>query len=265
MPWVIKRGIVRRLRESNGWTLEHASSKLGVSSRQLKAYESVHPPRSMQLGTLGSLARGFGVAKTDIADWFDRGARHLLVALPAPVAAAPVSVLPTMSTLSKRALQERKLGLDEATVRTPQGKLPLLGLSIFKLIWSRPIKYADQRFAIVGTVDDHQGLSLSVRVALDARDGGKYRVVRWLDPDTVFYTTVFATNSRDADTLTAAAQENHQVGLVVRMVHRPPADRWRGFTFYGDDKAQFEFAFVCEEILPTPPEIPRPAPTPRKK
>lgn len=269
MPWSIRRGVVRRLREANGWTLDQASERLGVSERQLREHESLHPPRSIQLGTLNSLARGFGVQKTEIADWYDRGARHLLVPLPAPVPGPPAAVLPPMSTLSTRALRERQLGLDAVTVRTPQGRLPLLGLSLFKLIWSRPIKYADQRFVVVGTVDDHQGLSQAVRKQLDTRDGGKYRVVRSLEPDTVFYTTVFAAASRDADTLTLAAQENQVVGLVVVVAHRPPADSWRGFHFFGNDKTPFEFGFVCEQILSELPEIPRPTPraslTARKK
>lgn len=265
MPWVIKRGIVRRLREANGWTLEQASAKLGVSSRQLKTYESQHPPRSLQLGSLASLARGFGVQKTDIADWFDIGARHLLVRLPQPTMMTAPAVLPTVSTLSKRVLRERQLGMDALTVRTPQGKLPLLGLSLFKLIWSRPMKYADQRFVVIGNVDDHQGLSMSVRKQLDARDGGKYRVVRWLEPDTVFYSTVFAVATRDADALTLAAQENQAVALVVVVAHRPPDGAWRGFNFYGDDKTPFEFGFVCEQILPTVPEIPRLSSNTRKK
>ena len=265
MPWAIRRGIVRRLREANGWTLDQASAKLGVSARQLRAYESLHPPRTIQLGTLSSLARGFGTQKTDIADWYDLGSRHLLVPLPAPAPSASTPVLPPVSTLSTRALRERQLGMDALMVRTSQGRLPLLGLSHFKLVWSRPLKYADQRFVVVGSVDDHQGLSLPVRKQLNARDGGKYRVVRWLEPDTVFYTTVFAVTSRDADALTLAAQENHAVGLVVYVAHRPPADAWRGFSFYGSDKAPFEFAFVCEQILPELPEIPHPSTAGRRK
>jgi hypothetical protein len=96
-------------------------------------------------------------------------------------------------TLSQRADRERSLNLHEVEIATSTGtKLPVLGLTWFKRIWSRPKKYDGSQFLIIGRVDDHQGLSRPIRKQFKIDDGGKYRVVRWLDAETFFYTTVFA-------------------------------------------------------------------------
>jgi len=105
------------------------------------------------------------------------------------------------------------------------------------------------------SVDDYQGLSLPVRKVFEVKDGGKYRLVRWLDETTFFYTTVFAFTSEQADTLTPIALTTTRVAMIVRVVHREPeARKWPGFFFYGSEKP-FEFGFICEEIVPQLPEI----------
>ncbi len=158
---------------------------------------------------------------------------------------------PVLSTLSQRADRERALGLHEVDVETSTGKkLPVLGLTWFKRIWSRPTKYDGAQFVIVGRVDDHQGLSRPIRKALKVTDGGKYRVVRWLDSETFFYTTVFALSGDQADVLTPIAEAKEPAATIVRVVHKPPKGReWPGFYFYGSEKIAFEFAFVCESII----------------
>jgi len=81
-------------------------------------------------------------------------------------------------------------------------------------------------------------------------DGGKYRVVRWLDADTFFYTTVFAFSGEQADVLTPIAEAKQPAATIVRVVHKPPKGRdWPGFYFYGSDKIAFEFGFVCDTIV----------------
>ena len=75
-------------------------------------------------------------------------------------------------------------------------------------------------------------------------------MVRWLDAETFFYTTVFALSGEQADALTPVAEAKQPAGMIVRVAHKPPKGRdWPGFYFYGSDKVPFEFAFVCEQIV----------------
>jgi len=274
MKWGLKRGVLRKLRLERGWTQGMVAAKSGMSVRQVKAHESRRPPKSIRNDYLIALIEVFKQkGPKHIAD-FDgppEATPSLLSASSSkrPANEATVSELeqsinggepesnapPTLSTLSQRSERERQIDLDDVHIEIPQGRFPLLGLNWFKLVWSRPLKYNDTRFLVVGEVDDYQGLSLPVRKTFDVDDGGKYRLVRWLDDKTFFYTTVFALKSTQADALTPVALTKGRTAMIIRVVYKEPVTRkWPGFYFYGSDKP-FEFGFICEEILPTVPEI----------
>lgn len=256
-----------------GWTQAMVAARSGMSVRQIKSHESRRPPKSIRADYLLALAEVFKKDLKQIAE-FD-GPPDSQPSPPSasharkPVGEASVSELeqsinggepqssapPTLSTLSQRSERERQLRLDDVRIETSRGPLPLLGLNWFKLIWSRPLKYDGARFVIIGEIDDYQGLSLPVRKTFEVKDGGKYRLVRWLDDKTFFYTTAFAFTSEQADTLTPIALTKARTAMIVRVVYKEPvARKWPGFYFYGSDKP-FEFGFLCEEILPTVPTI----------
>ena len=266
LPRRIRRGVLRKLREAVGLSQEAAAQRIGISVRALRAQESVKPPDTMRPSNLHALAKLYKVKVDELLE--PVVAAHLLrqtLTPPQQHTAAPAAPeleasinggagttgLPVLSTLSQRAERERALGLHEVEVETSAGeKLPVMGLTWFKRIWSRPAKYDGVRFAIVGLVDDHQGLSRPLRTTLKVQDGGKYRVVRWLDAETFFYTTVFALTSDQADVLTPLAETKQPAAMIVRVMCKPPKGKsWPGFYYYGSDRVAFEFGFICESIV----------------
>lgn len=278
LKWVLLRGVLRKLRMERGWTQAIVAARSGMSVRQIKSHESRRPPKSIRSDYLLALAEVFGKKDLKHIAEFD-GPADSQPSPPSasharkPSSGASVSELedtinggepqnaapPILSTLSQRSERERELGLDQVMVETPRGRLPLLGLNWFKLIWSRPLKYDGARFLIIGDIDDYQGLSLPVRKTFEVKDGGKYRFVRWLDDKTFFYTTAFAFTSEQADALTPVALTKGRAAMIVRVVYKEPiARKWPGFFFYGSDKP-FEFGFICEEILPEVPRIDLPS------
>jgi transcriptional regulator with XRE-family HTH domain len=278
LKWVLTRGVLRKLRMERGWTQAMVAARSGMSVRQVKSHESRRPPKSIRSDYLLALAEVFKKDLKQIAE-FD-GPADSQPSPPSasharkPVGEASVSELeqsinggepqstapPTLSTLSQRSERERQVRLDDVRIETSRGPLPLLGLNWFKLIWSRPLKYDGARFVIIGDIDDYQGLSLAVRKTFDVKDGGKYRLVRWLEEKTFFYTTAFAFTSEQADTLTPIALTKARTAMIVRVVYKEPVPRkWPGFYFYGSEKP-FEFGFLCEEILPSIPTIQTPKP-----
>jgi transcriptional regulator with XRE-family HTH domain len=273
MPWRLKKGVLRTLRESDGLTLEQAAMKVGISSRQLKAHESRRPPRTIQLANVKAIAKAYHKRIEHIAEQADyrsgasltdsyevaAGKVATTAQLEPVLPPLSVSALPKLGTLSQRCERERELGLDDVQIDTRHGKLPLMGLNWFKLAYSRPKKHDGKQFVVIGDVDDHQGLSRPVRKVFDVDDGGKYRVVRWLDDETPFYTTIFALGEQQADELTPLASKKRRAALVIRVAYRPPKARdWRGFYWYGDEKAPLEFGFICDDILREIPAIPSP-------
>lgn len=245
---------------------EAAAQRIGISVRALRAHESDDPPETMRAANLHAFAKLYKVKVEDLLEPVVPATllRQTLAPskpMPATIAVPELEAsinggertagLPALSTLSQRADRERSLGLHEVEIElSTGGKLPVLGLTWFKRIWSRPRKFEDARFLIVGCIDDHQGLSRPLRKTFKLEDGGKYRVVRWLDADTFFYTTVFAFSGEQADILTPIAETKQLAASVVRVVHKPPKGRdWPGFYFYGSDKIAFEFGFICETIV----------------
>lgn len=243
-----------------------AAQRIGISVRALRAHESDDPPETMRASTLHAVAKLYKVKVDDLlepvvpamllrqtlspptGESVAKGAPELEASINGGERAAG---LPALSTLSQRADRERALNLHEVEIATSAGtKLPVLGLTWFKRIWSRPKKYEGSQFLIIGRVDDHQGLSRPIRKQFKVDDGGKYRLVRWLDAETFFYTTVFAFSEEHADVLTPIAEAKELVATIVRVVHKPPKGRdWPGFYFYGSERIAFEFGFVCESII----------------
>ncbi len=252
----------RKSRQAEGWTLEILAARSGLSARQLKAHESRKPPKTIHAENLKAIAGAFRKPMEELADWVSSGQpTPSAESGPAPEGdtTAKATVLPSLSTLSKRATRERQLELHDIKVQLTSETLPLLGLQWFKLVWSRPVKHDGYRFVVIGDVDDHQGLNRATRKVFKVTDGGKYRVVRWLDESTPFYTSVWALSSEHADLLTPIAVNKQRAALIVRVVHKPPeGSDWRGFNFYGDDKTPMEFGFIVEDILPDVPVLPSP-------
>jgi hypothetical protein len=173
------------------------------------------------------------------------------------------AALPRLGKLSENAKQERMLGLDCQTVIAPSGTYPLLGFNRFKLIWSRPKAHDGQRFAVQGKPDDYMGLNQSTAEALGTDDGGKFRVSRMVSEGLPFYATVFAASGEHFEALNAQLDRG-LVTIIVRVLHKPPKGKFRGFFFYEDreegdsrkptPRVPKDFAFVVEEIHPATEE-----------
>jgi transcriptional regulator with XRE-family HTH domain len=259
VPWVPIKGALKQAREAAGLKQEALAARAEVSVRTVKALESDKPPATMTVRTYDGLSGVLRKPVVPFARWV--GGSSDSTDRPQEVSAEIAEnreKLPARSTVSLLAERERTLDLHDVKVKTAGGELPLLGLNWFKRIWSRPTKHDGMRFLVAGCVDDHQGLNRSIRKKFEVHDGGKYLVVRWLEADTPYYATVFAFSSDHADALTPIAEARRSVAMIVRVQYAPPAGDWKGFVFFGKDRTSHDFAFICDEILPDAPPIPRP-------
>jgi len=83
-----------------------------------------------------------------------------------------------------------------------------------------------KRFAIHGVVDEYMGIPPAARRVLECVDGGRFRIVRNVAPDLLFYSTVFAVTADDANRLDRAL-DGPPVSVLVRLFHAPPTADWR--------------------------------------
>ncbi len=247
MPWLSKPGAVRFWRERACLTVPELAKRAGISERTVYALEA-DKPHASQLDTFKRILEALKKAGCTM----EAIAVHLDDDKPAaaPMLARTVddASAPELGTLSRRAQRERRLGLHQQILREGGAAFDLLGLDRFKKCLSRPHAYNGQRFAVHGVIDEYMGIPAAARRVLGCIDGGKFRVVRHVAPDLLFYATIFAVTADDANRLDRAL-DGAPVSVLVRLCHAPPAPDWSGFYWFEKSPKPREFAFVVERFL----------------
>lgn len=247
MPWVSKPGAVRFWRERACLTVPELAKRAGVSERTVYALEA-DKPHASQLATFKLIVEALkkaGCSMDAIAVHVDDDKSASAAVMPHTVDDASA---PELGTLSRRAQRERRLGMHQQVVRSGSETFELLGLDRFKKCLSRPAAYNGRRFVVHGTVDEYMGIPPAARRVLDCVDGGKFRVVRHVEPDLLHYTTIFAVTSEHANRLDRAL-DGEPVDVIVRLVHSPASREWPGFYWFEKSPKPREFAFVVERFL----------------
>jgi transcriptional regulator with XRE-family HTH domain len=246
MPWLSKPGALRYWRERACLTVPELAKRAGVSERTIYALEA-DKSHASQLDTFKRVLEA--LKKTGCT--MDAIAVHDDDERPAssnPTAAADDATAPELGTLSRRAQRERRLGLHQQLLRSSVETFDLLGLDRFKKCLSRPHANNGKRFAIHGVVDEYMGIPPAARRVLECVDGGRFRIVRNVAPDLLFYSTVFAVTADDANRLDRAL-DGPPVSVLVRLFHAPPTADWPGFYWFEKSPKPHEFAFVVERFL----------------
>jgi transcriptional regulator with XRE-family HTH domain len=245
MPWISKQGALRRWRERACLTVPELAKRAKVSVRTIYTIEA-DEPHVCHLDTLNRLADALkktGCAVVELAVQADEATQQTEKSVIDDTSA------PELGTLSRRAQRERKLGLHRQALQSADGTFELMGLDRFKKCLSRPQAYANQVFAVHGTIDDYMGIPLAARRQLHCADGGRFRIVRNVAADLVFYTTIFATTAELANHLDQAV-EGPPVSVLVRVVYLPADGEWKGLLWFERTPKPREFAFVVDRVLP---------------
>jgi transcriptional regulator with XRE-family HTH domain len=249
MAWVSKPGAVRYWRERACLTVPELAKRTGLSARTIYNIErEEHASHLETFNRVVDALRKVGCTMAAIATQVEDESTDVAATAQQTPRVVDDGAAPELGTLSRRAQRERRLELHHQVLRAGNEVFPLLGLDRFKRCLSRPHAHDGKRFAIHGVVDEYMGIPPAARKMLDCVDGGRFRVLRHVAPELLFYATVFAVTAEDANRLEAAL-DGEPISLVVRLLHAPPNGEWHGFLWFEKTPKPREFALVVEGFL----------------
>jgi transcriptional regulator with XRE-family HTH domain len=255
VPWVPKADELRRLRERLAWSAELLAAKTGVSDRAIRAIESAHPPKTVRASTVAALAKALGSTPEVLATWVSTlsAAAALPPAPPAPPVPPPSAAsagLPS-STLAQRARLERQLGGHARRVSTPTGDYPLLGPDRLNRLYTHFLDYEDERFAVVGRIEDHRGMPEPAATVLAATmgRGARFLMTRAVTAAVPFYATVFTVDGKHTRRLMRHYDDETTATVIVRVVVAEPKGEWKGFFIFEKTPRPWPWALRVEEVV----------------
>src|SRR5262245_52723563 len=246
MAWVPIEGALRKLREARDLSRQELADRSGVRHRTIRAHESGTPPRTMQDDTIRLLAKALNVDKSALAKKVaDSELAHAI-----DVNAGDQRMLPAVKTLTLRAEQERGLGVHDG-VMTRAGRVEVLGPALMQRLSAGCALHEGQRFAVVGTVRQYDAIpQVAAKVlGVPLGFGARVMLLRKLVKGSPFYATVFTRTGEQTKTIFDCEDGRKKVTAIVRVIVKPPAQKWKGFFVFEKRPKPHPFALLVDEIL----------------
>lgn len=253
MPWIPKRGGLRKARESLGLSIYDLAARSSFSERQIRTIESDTPPATLFPSTVRDLAIALKCQKEDLATWVEKK----------PTANDPdVSEYVPPRTLEEMATAEREARLAGESmverIETPYGPCELLGAERALEIRSQYGAFEGQRFAVTGTIDKHAPLPSQVESILQIKSGvgGAFLIGRLIFYDVVFPITVLTATGDLTRYLLDMQRARGFLHLTVRVAVVRPQGDWTGFVGLEPAATPLAYAFIVESAFESNPGEP---------
>jgi transcriptional regulator with XRE-family HTH domain len=252
MPWVPKKGALRKFREAAGYSIAALARKSGLSERQIGKIESDKPPATSFVTTLSTFSKLLGCTKEDLATWVERKPTVAPVDVKLPRRRAPSYRPRTVEELAKME-REARLGGEVLSprVRTADGVLEVLGAERAVECGTQYGAFEGQRFIVEGMVEQHKPLSAETARVLGTQSGvgGRFQLSREIFYGMPFTVTVLTPTADLTRHLIDLHRERQPANVIVRVLVARPKNKWRGFVGLETYARSMPYAFVVEKVI----------------
>lgn len=253
MPWTLRKGALRALREAKGWNRHQAAEKVGLSFMTIRRHEIEKlAPATLQEESIASYCAAYEVEKDAFVEWVEAGGRSPAAARPGEVGAVEDPAAPQLKTLTKRARSEIQTGAFDF-LDVGGESLELVGNTVIREVMHGFAAYENRRYVVEGTIDETAAIApkaMELAFAGSAGEGTRFRIGREVRQGLPVYVTVFAPNMAHAQHLNQCIRARRRVALVVRVFVKRAIDDWLGFFIFEKTPKPRAWCFVIEAILP---------------